>query len=143
MSRDREHLIPGRREFDGADIIFTMNSAAQKRAAAGVPVINATVGALLDDQGTLVVLESVMHQYRQLTPMEIAPYAPIAGDPAYLLALTQRHWPSLASYGMGVATPGGTGSPDRQACQSDRSRNVPWVMSHNEQWARPRRAPIQ
>ena len=110
MSRDREYLIPGRREFDGADIIFTMNSAAQKRAAAGVPVINATVGALLDDQGKLVVLESVMHQYRQLTPMEIAPYAPIAGDPAYLLALTQRHWPSLASYGMGVATPGGTGA---------------------------------
>ncbi len=105
-----EQLVPGRRQFDGADIIFTMNAAAQKRAAAGVSVINATVGALLDDQGRLVVLESVMQCYRQLTPMEIAPYAPIAGDPAYLLALTRRHWPELSSYGVGAATPGGTGA---------------------------------
>lgn len=87
-----------------------MNAAAQKSAAAGVSVINATVGALLDDAGKLVVLDSVMQHYAQLTPMEIAPYAPIAGDPRYLLALTQRHWPDLASYGMGVATPGGTGA---------------------------------
>ncbi len=110
MSHSLEQLIPGRREFDGADLIFTMNAAAQQRAAAGVSVINATVGALLDDSGKLVVLDTIMEHYRQLTPMEIAPYAPIAGDPKYLLALTQRHWPSLASYGIGVATPGGTGA---------------------------------
>ena len=105
-----EQLIPGRRQFDGADMIFTMNAAAQQRAAAGVPVINATVGALLDDGGKLVVLDTVMAHYRQLTPMEIAPYAPIAGDPEYLLALTQRHWPEVSSYGVGAATPGGTGA---------------------------------
>lgn len=110
MSEHIEQLVPGRRHFDGADPIFTMNAAAQKSAAAGVSVINATVGALLDDQGKLVVHESVMSQYRALTPPEIAPYAPIAGDPAYLLALTQRHWPQLTSYGMGAATPGGTGA---------------------------------
>lgn len=105
-----EQLVPGRRHFDGADIIFTMNTAAQKRVAAGASVINATVGALLDDNGKLVVLESVMATYAQLTPPEIAPYAPIAGDPAYLLALTQRHWPEQTSYGIGVATPGGSGA---------------------------------
>jgi len=110
VSESSAQLVPGRRHFDGADIIFTMNAAAQQRAAAGVSVINATVGALLDDNGKLVVLDSVMQQYAQLTPMEIAPYAPIAGDPRYLLALTQRHWPAVASYGMGVATPGGTGA---------------------------------
>ena len=32
------------------------------------------------------------------------------GDPAYLLALTKRHWPELTRYGVGVATPGGTGA---------------------------------
>ena len=110
MNGKTEQLIPDRRGYDGADIIFAMNSAAQKRASAGASVINATVGALLDDDGKLVVLNTIMETYRQLTPMEIAPYAPIAGDPAYLLALTQRHWPSLTSYGMGVATPGGTGA---------------------------------
>ena len=103
-------LVPPRRHFDGADIIFTLNSAAQARAAAGDSVINATVGALLDDDGKLVVLQTVMERYRELTPTEVAPYAPIMGDPAYLLALTKRHWPELTSYGIGVATPGGTGA---------------------------------
>jgi aromatic-amino-acid transaminase len=105
-----QHLIPERGAFEGADPIFALNAAAQKRAAAGEPVINATVGALLDDSGKFVVLDTVMLQYAKLTPPEIAPYAPIAGDPAYLLALTQRHWPGLTSYGAGVATPGGTGA---------------------------------
>lgn len=104
------HLVPARNAFDGTDLIFTLNSAAQARAALGESVINATVGALLDDNGRLVVHESVMGLYRQLTAPEIAPYAPITGDPAYLLALTQRHWPMLTSYGIGVATPGGTGA---------------------------------
>lgn len=110
MTTSLAQLLPGRRGFDGADIIFTMNAAAQRRAAAGAAVINATVGALLDEQGALVVLPSVMAQYAQLTPKEIGPYAPIAGDPSYLLALTQRHWPTLTSYGQGAATPGGSGA---------------------------------
>lgn len=110
MSEILEQLVPGRRHFDGADTIFKMNAAAQQRAAAGVSVINATVGALLDDDGKLVVHESIMTKFHELTPAEIAPYAPIAGDPRYLLALTQRHWPELSSYGMGAATPGGTGA---------------------------------
>ena len=105
-----QQLIPDRRRFDGADIIFKMNAAALESAAAGMSVINATVGALLDDNGKLVVLDTVMRHYHQLTPMEIAPYAPIAGDTRYLLALTRRHWPELSSYGMGAATPGGTGA---------------------------------
>lgn len=105
-----EQLVPTRRDFDGSDVIFQMHAAAQKRAAAGFPVINATIGALMDDNGKIVIHESVMEQYRQLTPPEIAPYAPIAGDPAYLLALTQRHWPDLTTYGVGVATPGGSGA---------------------------------
>ena len=105
-----KQLLLDRQNLDGGDLIFTLNSAAQKRAAAGESVINATVGALLDDNGKLVVLSSIMEQYALLTPPEIAPYAPIAGDAAYLLALTQRQWPSLTSYGVGVATPGGTGA---------------------------------
>ncbi|MCA0375887.1 MAG: aminotransferase class I/II-fold pyridoxal phosphate-dependent enzyme [Gemmatimonadetes bacterium] len=104
------HLLPSRRGFAGDDLIFTLNAAAQQRAATGAPVINATVGALLDDEGRLVVLESVMAQWRQLTPLEVAPYAPIAGDPAFLLALARRHWPALERVGTGVATPGGSGA---------------------------------
>jgi aspartate/tyrosine/aromatic aminotransferase len=51
-----------------------------------------------------------MDLYRQLRPGEIAPYAPIAGDPAFLKALVQRYWPDVAGYGSGCATPGGTGA---------------------------------
>ncbi|WP_439643444.1 pyridoxal phosphate-dependent aminotransferase [Gemmatimonas sp.] len=104
------HLLPNRRDFSGDDLIFTLNAAAQRRAAMGASVINATIGALYDDQGKLVVLDTVMEQWKQLTSAEIAPYAPIGGDPAFLLNLAQRHWPSLTSLGAGVATPGGSGA---------------------------------
>jgi len=103
-------LLPSRRDFSGDDAIFMLNAAAQRYAATGQPVINATMGALLDEDGKLVILDSVMAVWRELTPLEIAPYAPIAGDPAFLLAITQRHWPALPSYGVGVATPGGSGA---------------------------------
>lgn len=105
-----EHLLPSRRELPGDDPIFMANGEATRRKAAGEDVLNATVGALLDNTGKLVVLDTVMEAWRQLTPMEIAPYAPIAGDPAFLTALTQRHWPTLTSHGIGAATPGGSGA---------------------------------
>jgi aromatic-amino-acid transaminase len=104
------HLLPGRRDFAGDDLIFTLNGRAQKRAAEGAAVINATIGALYDDAGTFVVLDTVMEQWRQLTSAEIAPYAPIGGDQTYLLNLVQRHWPALTNVGVGVATPGGSGA---------------------------------
>jgi aspartate/tyrosine/aromatic aminotransferase len=104
------HLLPSRRDFAGDDLIFTLNGRAQKRAAEGAAVINATIGALYDDAGKLVVLDTVMGQWQQLTSAEVAPYAPIGGDQTYLLNLVQRHWPSLKSIGVGVATPGGSGA---------------------------------
>ncbi len=105
-----EHLIPFRRGLPGDDPIFLLNAEAQRRKAAGEDIINATVGALLDDAGRLVVLDSVMGLWRELGEMEIAPYAPIAGDPAFLKALAQLHWPSVERIGAGVATPGGSGA---------------------------------
>jgi aspartate/tyrosine/aromatic aminotransferase len=72
--------------------------------------LNATVGALLDEAGQLVVLTSVMGLWRDLTTMEVAPYAPIAGDPAFLRALVRRHWPLLDTAGAACATPGGSGA---------------------------------
>lgn len=105
-----EQLYPTRRGFSGEDLIFALNGEAQKRAAAGEPVINATVGALLDDRGRLVALETVMKLWRELSDAEVAPYAPITGDPAFLTALTERHWPGLGAPKSGCATPGGSGA---------------------------------
>lgn len=105
-----EQLIPTRRAFPADDPIFALNAEAQVRRAAGEPVLNATVGALLDDSGQLVVLDSVMDLWRELTTLEVAPYAPIAGDPAFLKALVRRHWPLLDSAGAACTTPGGSGA---------------------------------
>jgi len=104
------HLIPSRRGLSSDDPIFALHGEAQARKAAGASVVDATVGALLDDSGQLVVLEAVMDLWRELTALEVAPYAPISGDPAYLRALVQRHWPNLAEAGAACATPGGSGA---------------------------------
>ena len=103
-------LIPSRRAFPADDPIFALNTEAQARRAAGESILNATVGALLDDSGQLVVLETVMDLWRELTAMEIAPYAPIAGDPLFLKALVRRHWPRLNTAGAACTTPGGSGA---------------------------------
>jgi aspartate/tyrosine/aromatic aminotransferase len=105
-----EHLIPGRRGFPAQDPIFALNAEAQARKAAGRPVLNAALGALADDDGELVVLESVLALWRELTPAELAPYAPISGDPGFLRALVQRHWPEREAPGVACATPGGSGA---------------------------------
>lgn len=103
------HLVPRRLGLPGDDPIFTLNAEAQRRKAQGLPVLNATVGALLDDAGRLVVLESVMKAWRALGPMEVAPYAPIAGEPAFLEALVGRAFPGSGP-GAACATPGGSGA---------------------------------
>jgi aspartate/tyrosine/aromatic aminotransferase len=103
-------LIPSRRAFPADDPIFALNAEAQARRATGESILNATVGALLDDSGQLVVLDTVMDLWRELTALEVAPYAPIAGDPLFLKALVRRHWPSLRTAGAACATPGGSGA---------------------------------
>ena len=105
-----EQLIPTRRAFPPDDPIFALNAEAQRRKAAGDSILNATVGALLDEAGQLVVLDTVMELWRGLGAMDVAPYAPIAGDPAFLKALVQRHWPRLDGPGAACATPGGSGA---------------------------------
>lgn len=103
-------LLPTRRAFLADDPIFALNAEAQARKAGGESVLNATVGALLDDSGQLVILETVMDLWRELTALEVAPYAPIAGDPGFLKALVRRHWPLVPSSGAACATPGGSGA---------------------------------
>ena len=75
-------------------------------------VVNGTIGALLDDEGELVVLQSVDEVFRQLGPREYAEYAPIGGIQAFREAVQEaafgEHVPE--GYTEAVATPGGTGS---------------------------------
>lgn len=75
-------------------------------------VINATIGALLDDEGQLIVLSSVDEAVKSLSPAQYAEYAPIAGTPGFKEAIVKAAFGEYVPKGyVGVvASPGGTGS---------------------------------
>lgn len=75
-------------------------------------VINATIGALLDDEGKLIVLSSVDEAVKSLSPAQYAEYAPIAGTPGFKEAIVKAAFGDYVPKGyVGVvASPGGTGS---------------------------------
>ncbi len=106
--------VPGKRQISGDDKIFGINKAAHDMAAevGSENVVNATIGALLDDEGTLMVMPSIIDIYRSLSPLEISEYAPIAGVPSFLknvrTAVFGSHIPE--GYTEAIATPGGTGA---------------------------------
>lgn len=75
-------------------------------------VINATIGALLDDDGKLIVLSSVEKVFRGLEASEFAEYAPIGGTAEFREAVKRDLFRSFKTqrFAEAVATPGGTGS---------------------------------
>lgn len=106
-------LLPERNsERPGNDPIFALNAQAQQRKAKGDAVINATVGALLEDDGSLAVLPTVIDALHKVPALKAAGYAPIAGDAAFLDAVRKDllGTSTLASIAVSAATPGGTGA---------------------------------
>lgn len=76
-------------------------------------VINATIGALLDDAGDLIVLKSVENVIKNLQPHEFATYAPIQGVRNFREAVIKEIFGEDENINMVtrvVATPGGTGA---------------------------------
>lgn len=95
------------------DKIFGANAAAVKAEAlvGKEKVVNATIGAFLNDEGKLACLPTVEQVFRSLPTVDLIRYSPIAGLPAYLDAATSltfgNHKPD--AYTGAVATAGGTG----------------------------------
>jgi len=107
------HLVPSRRGRPGDDPIFALNAEANARKQKGEAVVNATLGALLDDAGALAVLPTAARVVRETPSSEWAPYAPIAGTPAFLKAVVDDVAggdKSLAARAAAVASPGGSGA---------------------------------
>ncbi|MFT7668378.1 MAG: aromatic-amino-acid transaminase [Planctomycetota bacterium] len=105
-------LIESVSKRPGDDPIFTLNAEANRRAARGESIVNATLGALISDEGHLVVPPSVQEAYARV-PFEMSSgYAPIAGPPTFLKAVIQDTFGdgSLAEASTAVATAGGTGA---------------------------------
>ena len=107
------HLIESRTNRPSDDPIFALNREASARRARGEAIVNATVGALLDDDGKLVVLPSSARAVREVSEEEWAAYAPIAGTPGFLAAVIDDLFagsPELKASACAVATPGGSGA---------------------------------
>ena len=105
-------LIPSHATRPSDDPIFALNSEARARAQAGESIVNATVGAMLDDAGRLAVLPSVAQALREV-PAEVgAGYAPISGPPAFLRGVIGDLLGTRpeAAQAVAVATPGGSGA---------------------------------
>jgi aromatic-amino-acid transaminase len=107
------HLIPARQARPDKDVIFALNAEATKRQQAGEAIVNATIGSLMNDDGSLAVLETVTRVLRDVPPNEWAAYAPISGTPDFLNAVIEDTFatqPALKASATAVATPGGTGA---------------------------------
>jgi len=96
------------------DKIFGISRRANEMIAekGAEAVTNATIGALLDDNGKLIVLTSVKDTFAELQADEYASYAPIGGTPAFRKAVVKAALGKYEPKGFveAVATPGGTGS---------------------------------
>lgn len=97
-----------------ADKVFALSGRAKEAIAkyGKDNVVNATTGALFDDDGNLVVLSSVIEAIRSLSPADYAEYAPIAGPPAFKEGVKKALFGNFTPSGFVnvSATPGGTGS---------------------------------
>lgn len=95
------------------DKIFGASAAANKDVAkyGKEVVVNATIGAILDENETLVCLPTVEKVFRNLPMNEVINYAPIAGLPDYLEAATALTFADNRpeAYTAAVATAGGSG----------------------------------
>lgn len=107
--------INGRTTIGKPDKLFGVSALAKERIAkiGKENVINSTIGVLLDDDGNLVVLSSVIEALRELTPEEFAAYAPIIGIPEYKQVVTKAVFLDDIPEDVCIETcftPGGTGA---------------------------------
>lgn len=105
-------LIPTASARPADDPIFLLNAEAVRRAQAGEPVINATLGALMEDDGTLALMPVVVDALQRVPAKKAAAYAPILGAKPFVDAVVRDTFEGsdLAQSAVAAATPGGTGA---------------------------------
>ena len=125
------------REIPEGDKAFTASEKAQAaiKKYGKADVINATVGALYDDDGELVVFRSVDKVMKSLEPKDYATYGPIAGTPEFKKAILKTAFGDYEpkSFTCVVAAPGGTAAirnaVANYSCPGDR------ILTHSWHWA--------
>ena len=99
---------PNGRKIPREDKIFGISNRAKAAIAekGRDKVVNGTIGALLDDEGKLIVLKSVDEVYRQLAPTDYAEYAPIGGTMPFKEAVQKAGTGSLRNTISNYSEPG-------------------------------------
>lgn len=119
------------------DKVFAINGRAKAAIAekGKEKVSNATIGALLDDEGDLVILSSVMHAIERLKAGDYAEYAPIGGTPEFKEAVKKALFMDIPVSGevRVVGTPGGTGAIRNVVSNYTEAGGV--VLTHDWFWA--------
>lgn len=125
------------REIPKEDKVFAASGKALNAVSKYGPaeVINATVGALYDDEGKLIVLKSVDRVMKSLPAESYAAYAPIVGTPGFKKAIFKAAFGNYEpkSYTCVVGTPGGTAAIRNAianySCPGDK------ILTHSWHWA--------
>src|SRR5208283_1240477 len=107
------HLIPSHQGRPANDPIFALHAEATERQRRGEAIVDASIGVILDEDGTLAILPSASRAVREVPPAEWASYAPIAGTPEFLRAVIDDLLggePEMKAASIAVATPGGSGA---------------------------------
>lgn len=98
----------------GPDTIFAFSGMATERAkeVGRENIVNATIGAFLEPDGSLKTMKTVEASLRKVPFQMMANYAPINGLPMYLEAITGEVFRDARpdAYIGAIATPGGTGA---------------------------------
>jgi len=96
------------------DAIFGASAACQEASKkyGKDKVTNATIGTMLDEDGSLLCLPTMERVYRSMPMSDIIAYAPISGLPAYLDAVIDLTFADHKPEGYigSVSTAGGTGA---------------------------------
>lgn len=96
------------------DAIFGASAACAEavKIHGAEKVTNATIGAIMGEDGKIACLPTMEKVYRNLAIADVAAYAPVAGLPAYLEAVMELTFADNKpeGYMAACATPGGTGA---------------------------------
>lgn len=112
-TKEMIRLVPTHQGRPTEDPIFALNSEANARKAKGESVVNATIGAAMQDDGTLAILDTAAKAVQSTASHAWAGYAPISGSPAFLSAVMDEmvgRVPAMRACAIAAATPGGTGA---------------------------------
>ena len=97
-----------------SDAIFGASAAATEAANlyGADKVVNATIGAYMDEEGKLACIPTVEKVFRGLDMKDVIQYAPIAGIPGYLKAAIDLTFAEQKpdGYVAAIATVGGAGA---------------------------------